>query len=180
MSAFFQVDSHSMVYFICEIHGFPHQFSKAWENAAKSIELGEPRKLVPVFSMTYEHFSPIRLPSYRILYHMENAWFSSSISNSTEKCSKIHPVSFLVVFHSIIVSNSSKISWFLKRKNRKNRSGQLPFLKKGKPIPGTLWLKARYNKRRRGNGYNFIKNKEYKYILGKSMPPIPTQIFPYF
>ena len=103
MGAFFQLDSHSMVYFmICEIHGFPHQFSKAWENAAKSIELGEPRKLVPVFSLTYEHFSPIRFPSYGILYHMENAWFFSSISNSTEKCSKIHPVSFLVVLHSII------------------------------------------------------------------------------
>ena len=35
-------------------------------------------------------------------------------------------------------------------------------------------FQARWNsniKRRRGNGCNFIKNKEYKYILGKSMPP---------
>ena len=174
MGAFFQLDSHSMVYFmICEIHGFPHQFSKAWENAAKSIELGEPRKLVPVFSLTYEHFSPIRFPSYGILYHMENAWFFSSISNSTEKCSKIHPVSFPQYYFSAC----SKIYWFLKRKNRKNRSGKLPFLKKGKPIPGTLWLKARYNKRRRGNGCNFTKNKEYKYILGKSMPPFFFKFF---
>ena len=38
---------------IREIRGFPHQFSIAWENAAKPIKLGEPRKLVPIFSLTY-------------------------------------------------------------------------------------------------------------------------------
>ena len=31
-------------------------------------------------------------------------------------------------------------------------------------------FKAKYIKRRRGNGCNFIKNKEYKYALSKSMP----------
>ena len=68
MGAFLKLDSHSMVYFVtCEIHGFPHQFSIAWENAAKSIELGEPRKLVAIFSLTYGHFSSIRFPSYGIL-----------------------------------------------------------------------------------------------------------------
>ena len=46
---FFLLDSHAMVYFIiCEIHGFPNPFSIAWENTAKSIELGEPGKLVPI------------------------------------------------------------------------------------------------------------------------------------
>ena len=50
MGAFFQLDLHSVVYFIiCEIHGFPHQFAIAWNNVAKFIELREPRKLVPVF-----------------------------------------------------------------------------------------------------------------------------------
>ena len=99
MGAFFQLDLHCKVYFtICEIHGFPHQFPIAWENAAKSIKLREPRKLVPIFSLTYGHFSSIRFRSYGILYHMGNAWFFPSISNSTGKCSKIHPVNFLVVF----------------------------------------------------------------------------------
>ena len=56
-------------------------------------------------------------------------------------------------------------------KNIKNREGKLRFLKKEKPIPGTLELKAKYIKRRRENGCNFIKNKEYKYVLGKSMSP---------
>ena len=32
-------------------------------------------------------------------------------------------------------------------------------------------MKAKYIKRRRGNGCNFIKNKEYKYILGISVQP---------
>ena len=32
-------------------------------------------------------------------------------------------------------------------------------------------FKAKYIKRRRVNVCNFIKNKEYKRILGKSMPP---------
>ena len=99
MGAFFQLDLHCKVYFIiCEIHGFPHQFPIAWENSANSIKLREPRKLVPIFSLMYGHFSSIRFRSYGILYHMRNAWFFLSISNSTGKCSKIHPVNFLVVF----------------------------------------------------------------------------------
>ena len=61
MRAFFPLDSHTMVYFtICEIYGFPHQFPVAWENAVTSIELGEPRKLVPIFSLTYGYISSIR------------------------------------------------------------------------------------------------------------------------
>ena len=91
MGNFFPLDSHSMVYcIICELHGFPHQFPIAWENPAKSIGLGEPKKLAPIFSLTYGHFSSIRFPSYGILYHMGNAWFFPAISNSTGKCSKIH------------------------------------------------------------------------------------------
>ena len=54
MGVFFPLDSNSVVDFIiCEIRGFPHQFSIAWENAAKSIKLGEPRKFVPIFSLIY-------------------------------------------------------------------------------------------------------------------------------
>ena len=57
MDAFFPLDSHSIVHFTCEIHGFPHQFPIAWKNAVKSIELGERRKLVPIFSLIYGYFS---------------------------------------------------------------------------------------------------------------------------
>ena len=54
MGVFFPLDSNSVVDFIiCEIRGFPHQFPIAWENAAKSIKLGEPRKFVPIFSLIY-------------------------------------------------------------------------------------------------------------------------------
>ena len=71
MFAFFPLDLHLMVYFIiCEIPGPPHQFSIAWEYAAKSIELRKPGKLVPIFSATYFNFSSIRFPSYGILYQM--------------------------------------------------------------------------------------------------------------
>ena len=99
MGVFFPLDSHLMVYFIiCEIHGSHHQFLIAWENAAKSIELRQPGKLVPIAFPKYEYFSSIRFPSYGILYHMGNAWLFPSISNSTEKCSKIHPVSSQVAF----------------------------------------------------------------------------------
>ena len=59
---------------------------------------------------------------------------------------------------------------FLKEKTEKTDKVNSLF-KKENPIPGTLEFKAKYNKTRRGNACNFIKNKEYKYILGKSMPP---------
>ena len=151
-----------MVYFIiCEIHGFPHQFPVAWENAVTSIELGEPRKLVPIFYLTYGYFSSIRFTFYGILcYHMGNTWFFPSKST-------LWPLWF---FHSIIFFTCSKIYWFLKRRNRKKPDKVNYFFKKRKPVRGTLEFKAKYVKRRRGNGCNFIKNKEYKYVLGKSMP----------
>ena len=38
-------------------------------------------------------------------------------------------------------------------------------------IPDTLELKAKYTKRRRGHGWNFIKKEEYKYTFGKSILP---------
>ena len=98
MGAFFPLDSHPMVYFICEMHGFPHHFLIAWENAAKSIELGAPGILVPIFSQKYEYFSSIRFLPYGILYHMGNAWLFPSISNTTGKCWKIHPLGPQVVF----------------------------------------------------------------------------------
>ena len=109
IGAFFPLDSHSMVYFIiCEIHGFPHQFPVAWENAVKSIKLGVPRNLVPIFSLTYGYFSSIRFPFYGILcYHRGNA-------KSTLRA-------LWLFFHSITFSTCSKIYWFLKRKNKKTR-----------------------------------------------------------
>ena len=72
IGVFFPLDSHSMVYFImCEIRGFPHQLPVAWENAVKSIKLGVPGNLVPIFSLTYGYFYSIRFPFYCILcYHM--------------------------------------------------------------------------------------------------------------
>ena len=51
------------------------------------------------------------------------------------------------------------------------------FLKKEKPIPDTLEFKDKYIKRKRGYRCNFIKNKEYKYILDKNMPPYTNLIF---
>ena len=99
ISAFFPLDSHPMVYLIIwKMHGFTHQFSIAWENAVKSIELEELVKLVPIFPSTYLYFSSIISQSYGILYHMGNAWLFSSISNSMGKCNKIHLVSSKFVF----------------------------------------------------------------------------------
>ena len=93
------LDSNPRVYFkMCEIHGFYRQLRIAWKNAAKSIELGGPGKLAPIFSATYGYFFPIRFPSYGIPYHMGNAWIFPSISNTIGICSKIHPVISQFVF----------------------------------------------------------------------------------
>ena len=145
------------------MHEFPVQFPIAWENGMKSIELGEPRKLVPIFSLTYGYFSCIRFPFYGIIcFHRRNAWFFSSKST-------LWPL--MLFSHSIIFYSYSKIYWFFERKNRKTRQGKLLFLKKEKPIPGTLEFKVKYIKGRRVNECKFIKSKQYKCIFGKSMPP---------
>ena len=73
---------------------------------------------------------------------------------------------FSTVFF-LIVPKSIDSSKEKTEKTDKSKS----FFKKEKPIPATLEFKAKYIKRRRGNGCNFIKNKEHKYVLGKSMPP---------
>ena len=81
---FFPLDSHSVVYFkICEIHGFPHQFPVAWENAVTSIELGEPRKLVPIFYLTHGYFSSIRFIWYTLLPHGKYMVFPIKIHSVT-------------------------------------------------------------------------------------------------
>ena len=68
MGVFFSLDSNSVVDFIiCEIRGFPHQFPIAWENAAKSIKLGEPRKFVPIFSLIYGQIQ-ISISWYTLLH----------------------------------------------------------------------------------------------------------------
>ena len=59
MGAFSPFESHPVVYFITwEIHGFSHQFPISLEDAAKSIELKEPGKLVPILSPKYGYFFP--------------------------------------------------------------------------------------------------------------------------
>ena len=72
--------------------------SHSMGKCSKSIKLGEPGKLVPIFSWMYGYFSSIRFRSYGILYHMGSAWLFPSISTSTRKCSKIHPMSSQVFF----------------------------------------------------------------------------------
>ena len=79
-----------MLYFIiCEIHRFLHQFPIAWENAVKSIELGESRKLAPIFSLTYGYVS-VKIPilCYTLLPHGKCMVFPI----------KIHSVTSLVIF----------------------------------------------------------------------------------
>ena len=71
------------------MHGFSHQFPITWENAVKSMKLGELGRLLPIFSPKYRYFSSIRFPSY-VLHDMGNARVSPSISHSMGKCSKIH------------------------------------------------------------------------------------------
>ena len=57
MGTFLQPDSHPVIYFITwEMLRLPHQFPIALENAAKSIELREPGKLVPILSPKYGYF----------------------------------------------------------------------------------------------------------------------------
>ena len=103
------------------MHGLPRQFPIAWENAVKSIKLGETRKLVPIFSLTYGHFSSIRLSSYGILPIWEMHGFFHQFLIAQKNAAKSIMSSFWLIFHSIIVSTYSKIYLFLKRKNRKNR-----------------------------------------------------------
>ena len=62
MGAFFPLD------LLCEIHRFPHQFPIAWENAVKSIKLGEPRKLVPIFSANLWILFFHQIPILHIVY----------------------------------------------------------------------------------------------------------------
>ena len=52
------LDFHPMECFITwEMHVFPHQFPLAWEKAAKHIEWGKPRKLVPIQFLSIDVFS---------------------------------------------------------------------------------------------------------------------------
>ena len=100
---------------------FPHQFPIALENAAKSIELREPGKLVPILSPKYGYFFP----------------------------SDSHPMVSPTPWKMHSFSHQFSIAL----------------------IPDTLELKAKYIKRRRGHGCNFIKKEEYKNTLRKGIPP---------
>ena len=60
----------------------------------------------------------------------------------------------------------------LKEKTEKSDKANSFFFKKRKTNSIHAGIQSKkYIKRRKGNGCNFIKNKKYKYILGKSMPP---------
>ena len=127
---FFPLDSHSMVYFvICKIHGFPFQFPIAWENALKSIELGEPRKLIPIFSLTYGYFSSIRFPFYGIFcYHRGNSWFFPSKSSLRALWLFFHSITFSTCFSIDSLKEKTKKpdkvnSFFKKRKTNSRHAG---------------------------------------------------------
>ena len=151
MGAFFPLDSHSMVYFIiCEIHGFPHQFSIAWKNAVTSIELGEPRKLVPIFSLTYGYFSSIKFVFYGIFcYHRGNAWFFPTKSTLR---------ALWLFFHSITFSTCSKIYWFLKRKNKKPDKVN-SFFKKRKTNSRHAGIQSKINQKKKSEWTDVISSK---------------------
>ena len=112
---------------------------------------------------------------YSYFFHSMGAFFPSYS----------HPMVYFIIWEMhgfphqflIVRENATKLTVW-------DETGKLVlilfFLKKEKPIPGTLEFKAKYNKRRKRNGCNFTKNKEYKYISDKSMPPMLTKIFPYF
>ena len=73
MGAFFPLDSHPMAYFtICEMHGFPHEFSALLENVTKPIVWGEPGKLVLIIFPCYGCFFPLDSHStvYLIIWEM--------------------------------------------------------------------------------------------------------------
>ena len=108
--------------------------SIAWENAVKSIEFRKPRKLVPIFSLTYGYFPSMTILRYILLPQRKCMAFPI----------KIHYTSSLVVFSQYYLCTCSKVYWFLKRKSKKNSF--LKKKKKKKPIPVTLEFKARYMK----------------------------------
>ena len=104
--------------------------SHRWENAVKSIELGEPRKLVPNFSLTYGYFSSLRFKFYGILcYQMGNAWFFPSKSTQLALWLFFHSIIFLLVPKSIDslkekTEKTDKVnSFFKKRKANSRRAG---------------------------------------------------------
>ena len=78
------------------MHGLPHQSLIAWENTAKSLELGEPGKLLPSFltKVLFSHQIPIL--KYTLPYEKWMAF--PIISNRMGKCNKIHPGSYQLVF----------------------------------------------------------------------------------
>ena len=79
-----------------------------------------------------------------------------------EKCSEIHRIerAWIERFPSYVISYPIENAWTA-------FSHQFTIAS----IPDTLELKANHIKRRRGGGCNFIKKEEYKYTLGKSIPP---------
>ena len=135
---------------------------------------GFPGKLVLILFPQQGYISPIRFPPYNILHHMGNAQVSPSISLALENAAKSielkEPGKFVPILspkygyffpadsHPMVSSTPWKIHGF---------SHQFPLAS----IPDTLELKVKYIKRRRGHECYFIKKEEYKYTLGKSIPP---------
>ena len=111
------------------MRGFPLRFPIAWENAVKSIELGEPRKLVPIFSLTYGYFSSIRFPFSGIFcYHRGNAWFSHQSSLCELSSCFCTVLLFLLVPKSIDslkekTKKPDKVNSFFKKRKTNSRHG---------------------------------------------------------
>ena len=93
----------------------------AWENAVKSIELGEPRKLVPIFSLTYGYFSSIRFPFYDLFCYQEEI---HGFSHENPLCEFSGCFSTVLLFLLVPKSTDS-----LKEKTKKPDKVNSPFKK---------------------------------------------------
>ena len=141
-----------------------HSIGKCSEihRIGKLIPISFPKNMgtfIPSDSHLMVHFTiwEIHGFSHQFLIARENA------AKSTREFSA--SFSTVLLFLLVPISGDS-----LKEQTEKTDKVNSLFLKR-KINPGTLEFKAKYIKRRRGQGRNFIKKEGYKYILSKSMPP---------
>ena len=105
-------------------------------------------------------------------HHMGNVQISPSIFHSIGKCNEIHRITWEIGTHTlpkvwVFFPSDLHPMVFLTSWKMHGFSRQFPIAS----VPDTLELKAKYIKIRRGHGCYFIKKEEYKYTLGKSIPP---------
>ena len=123
MDPLFPLDSHPIVCFITwEIHGFPHQFPIALENAAKPIELGKPGKLLPILcnpianhfvSQSIDIFVPSDSHPMVIFITLEMHGFSHQFLIARENAVKSTQVGFLqyyffYLFQNLVIHSKNK------------------------------------------------------------------------